>query len=209
MARVRTRNPSRHGLRRIWLAIAGAGIVAMAPLSHPRAAEHDVVATVAEPAGYRMEHYRSPVPPTLAGARVVDVEAVESAALDGAVLIDVYPRAPKPPGLPAGTVWRSPKHQSLKGAYWVPNVGYGILAPEPEAYFRAALERLAGGDKAKPLVFFCLADCWMSWNAAKRALEWGHTNVLWFPRGTDGWRDAGNALVNVDPEPGPDGKVPE
>ena len=38
------------------------------------------------------------------------------------------------------------------------------------------------------LLFFCLADCWMSWNAAKRAQEYGYTSVLWYPEGTDGWR---------------------
>jgi hypothetical protein len=27
----------------------------------------------------------------------------------------------------------------------------------------------------------------MSWNAARRALEWGYTAVIWYPDGTDGW----------------------
>ena len=27
----------------------------------------------------------------------------------------------------------------------------------------------------------------MSWNAAKRALEYGYSDVTWFPDGTDGW----------------------
>ncbi len=39
-----------------------------------------------------------------------------------------------------------------------------------------------------PVLFFCLAECWMSWNAAKRALEYGYSNVFWYPEGTDGWR---------------------
>lgn len=167
--------------------------------------------TVAEPADYRMDHYNSPVPATLKGARVVEAAEVMAERQNGAgpLLIDVYPRAPKPPGLPAGTVWRSAKHLSIPGSYWLPNVGYGKLAPEPEAYFRHGLERLTGGDKSKPVVFFCLADCWMSWNAAKRAIEWGYTSVAWFPRGNDGWRDAGGELVHVEPERGPDGKAPE
>jgi rhodanese-related sulfurtransferase len=27
----------------------------------------------------------------------------------------------------------------------------------------------------------------MSWNAAKRAMEYGYSNVTWYPEGTDGW----------------------
>ncbi len=37
-------------------------------------------------------------------------------------------------------------------------------------YFRRSLERLTGGDKNKSIVFYCDPNCWMSWNAAKRAL---------------------------------------
>ncbi len=156
---------------------------------------------IEEPADYRTDHYNSPVPATLKGARVVDpVTAMAEHEKRSSILIDVYPRAPKPAGLPPGTIWRSAKHLSIAGSYWLPNVGYGKLAPEPEAYFRAGLERLTGGDKAKSLVFFCLADCWMSWNAAKRAVEWGYTNIAWFPQGTDGWRDNGGDLVSVEPE---------
>jgi rhodanese-related sulfurtransferase len=41
----------------------------------------------------------------------------------------------------------------------------------------------------------------MSWNAAKRALEIGYRNVLWFRDGTDAWQELGYPLVEV-------GKVP-
>lgn len=156
-----------------------------------------------------MTDYRAPVPKTLARAHVVDARDAEALLAKGAVFIDVYPRPPKPPGLPPKTVWRSPKHQSIQGAVWLPNVGYGKLADAPESYFRSNLMRLTDGDTSKPLVFFCLRDCWMSWNAAKRALEWGYANVTWFPDGTDGWQEIGNDIANVEPEPGSDGKRPE
>jgi PQQ-dependent catabolism-associated CXXCW motif protein len=35
-----------------------------------------------------------------------------------------------------------------------------------------------------------MTDCWMSWNAAKRAVEWGYSSVIWYPAGADGWEDA-------------------
>lgn len=156
-------------------------------------------APVAEPEGYRMEDFRAPVPATLKGAHVLTND--EAADIwnkkSGAVFIDVYPQAPKPPNLPAGTFWRDPDHRSIEGAQWLPNVGYGALSPEVDAHFRAALETLANGKRDTPLVFFCLKDCWMSWNAAKRALEYGYSNVMWFRDGTDGWQELGYPLVEV------------
>ena len=157
---------------------------------------------VPEPEGYRTDGYRMPVPRTLKGATVIDADRAE-ALLQGqsAVFIDVYPRAPKPPNLPAGTVWRDPPHATIGGTYWLPNVGYGVLSPEFETYFRTRLQTLTGNNTAKPVVFFCLKDCWMSWNAAKRAISWGYSSVLWFPEGTDGWQALGNDLTPATPVP--------
>ncbi len=209
---------SRHAIHRCSCRAAVfslAGLLALgAPLGGLRIAaaqDHTAISTeVVEPADYRIDHYRSPVPKTLAGARVVDKAAAEILYKSGgAVFIDVYPQAPKPAGLPAGTIWRRPKHLSIDGAVWLPNVGYGRLAATPEAYFKSNLERLTAGNRDKTLVMFCLRDCWMSWNAAKRALEWGYTNVVWFPDGTDGWQEIGGSLVDATPAPNADGKVPE
>ncbi|MEO1280851.1 MAG: PQQ-dependent catabolism-associated CXXCW motif protein [Pseudomonadota bacterium] len=147
-------------------------------------------AGVKEPTGYRMDTYRAPVPDTLSGARVAEVDEAERLWRSAeAVFIDVYPQAPKPPGLPKSTIWRAPKHKSIAGATWLANVGYGVLRPEIKEFFKAELVRLTDGDPSKTIVFFCLRDCWMSWNAAKRAVSWGYENVVWFPDGTDGWGD--------------------
>jgi PQQ-dependent catabolism-associated CXXCW motif protein len=51
-------------------------------------------------------------------------------------------------------------------------------------------------------LFYCLRDCWMSWNAAKRAIALGYT-VAWYPDGTDGWQDAGLPLSAAVPAPRP------
>jgi PQQ-dependent catabolism-associated CXXCW motif protein len=157
---------------------------------------------VAEPEGYRTDEYRMPVPRTLKGASVIGAERAEALLKDkSAVFVDVYPRAPKPANLPAGTVWRDPTHMTIEGAHWLPNVGYGVLSPEFEGYFRRNLSALTGNDPAKPIVFFCLKNCWMSWNAGKRALSWGYSHVIWFSDGTDAWQEAGNDLVKATPEP--------
>jgi rhodanese-related sulfurtransferase len=44
----------------------------------------------------------------------------------------------------------------------------------------------------------------MSWNAAKRALSLGYSNVAWYRDGTDGWSASGLPLENATPEPRPD-----
>lgn len=148
-----------------------------------------------EPQGYHGEPYRAPVPATLTGATVLDPAGLEEWRARGAVLIDVMPQVRKPGNLPEGTLWRQPSHYTIPGAVWLPDTGYEALAPPDEAAFFAALDRLTRGDKAAPLVFFCKADCWMSWNAAKRAVLGGYTRVAWFPGGTDAWLAEGEDLV--------------
>jgi PQQ-dependent catabolism-associated CXXCW motif protein len=153
-----------------------------------------------EPAGYRMGDYRSRVPATLRGASVLDTPAALALWKQGSSLfVDVLPRAPKPANLPAGTVWRDPRHDSLPGAIWLPNTGYGELSAAGDAYFRRGLEKASKGDADMQLVFFCQRDCWMSWNAARRALDYGYRRVAWFPDGTDGWSEAGLPLSQIDP----------
>ncbi len=166
--------------------------------SHKAGGHEEASAEVPEPADYRTNDYRSPVPATLKGARVIGGEQARVLyKANATVFIDVYPRAPKPPNLPKNTVWRDPPHMSIKGAHWLPNVGYGVLAPHVEIYFKTHLDRLTSGDKAKSVAFFCLKDCWMSWNAGKRAVEWGYTSVIWFADGTDGWQESGANLSPI------------
>jgi PQQ-dependent catabolism-associated CXXCW motif protein len=155
-----------------------------------------------EPEAYRLENFRAPTPATLRGATVLTTAEAERAWRSGeAVFIDVLPRANRPAELAPGTLWRDPPHDSIPGAIWLPNTGYGELAPETEAYFRRGLAEASKGDPARRLVFFCLRACWMSWNAAKRALEAHYTDVMWFRDGTDGWQELGYPLVDVAKEP--------
>jgi len=159
---------------------------------------------VPEPETYRLKDYRAPVPLTLKGAQVIDAGVADQLWDNGkgdVIFIDVYPKPPKPANLPKNTIWREPKHNSIKGAYWLANVGFGVLAPKFDTYFREGLKRLTGADMEKRLVFFCKRDCWMSWNAGKRALSYGYKNVIWFPDGTDGWEDFGLPLVVIKPQP--------
>ena len=155
-----------------------------------------------EPEGYRTDKYRAPVPPTLAGARDLATEQAEMIwrARSG-VFVDVLPRPPKPSNLPAGTVWRDKPRFNIPGSIWLPDTGYGELAATTETYFQHGLVKATGGSKTKLLVIYCQADCWMSWNAAKRAMSYGYSNVAWYPEGTNGWERAELPMAESRPEP--------
>jgi PQQ-dependent catabolism-associated CXXCW motif protein len=173
-------------------------IVALLILTVPARAQENPP----EPEGYRTDNYRSPVPATLAGARVLATEEVEAIWRAGkAVFIDVLPHPPKPPNLPEGTIWRDKPRLNIPGSVWLPDTGYGTLAVGTEDYLREGLARASGGDRAKLLVVYCQADCWMSWNAAKRALSYGYSNVAWYPDGTDGWQRANLPVEDSQPVP--------
>jgi PQQ-dependent catabolism-associated CXXCW motif protein len=157
---------------------------------------------IAEPEGYRTEDYRAPTPATLRGARVVaTLEAEQIWKAGGAIFIDVMPHAPRPANLPPDTIWRDKPRRNIPGSVWLADVGYGALAPVTESYLRAGLARATGGDRTKMLVVYCLRDCWMSWNAAKRIHSMGYANVVWYPDGTEGWTEAGLPLKESTPEP--------
>lgn len=155
--------------------------------------------TVPEPDGYRGEPYRSPVPATLQGAEVIDIDRAIALHDQGAAFFDVLPRKTRPEGLPEGTIWNEPVHDTIPGALWLWDTGYQALAPAEEARLRDGLTRAQAEDPDRPLVLFCRTDCWMSWNAARRAVEWGFDPVLWFPGGTDAWAAAGQPMVTAEP----------
>lgn len=153
--------------------------------------------------GYRIGGYRGEVPVELEGAVVVEPDAAYALWRTGRVaFIDVLPQAPKPKNLPEGTIWRDKPRDTIPGALWLPNTGYGRLAPAMLDYLHAGLDAATGGDKDHPVLFFCLDACWMSWNAARRALAEGHERVFWMPTGTDGWSFYNYPLERAAPFPG-------
>ncbi len=161
-------------------------------------------AVVPEPEGYRTDDYRAPVPATLAGATVIDTARARALHDEGVPFIDVLPRAPRPKDLPAGTLWHPKPRSDIPGSLWLVDTGYGDLAPVMETYLMDGLARVTDGDKARPVVLYCQRDCWMSYNAAKRAVKAGYSTVSWYPDGTDGWGEAGYELVPAEPVDRPD-----
>lgn len=152
--------------------------------------------------GYRMQNYRSPVNLPVQGGKQVQIDEVDALIKEGAVLVDVMPQRG---GYDLETgAWRIvDKRETIPGATWLPNTGTGEVEPRLAAYFAENLSRLTNGEKAWQLVFFCKADCWMSWNTVKRAAELGYSRVYWYADGTDGWDEADRPLVEAVPAPVP------
>ncbi len=164
------------------------------------------------PEGYRTDNYHAPTPDAVPGGVVVHTAAVRALADEGrAILIDVLPAPRRPDGIKPGAPWMPLPRMDLPGSVWLPDVGRGALDAVTEAWFRNQLAELTGGDLARALVFYCMTDCWMSWNAAKRAASYGYTRVLWYPEGADGWQSSGGALASnrarTPPEPMPKNPV--
>jgi PQQ-dependent catabolism-associated CXXCW motif protein len=162
-------------------------------------------AEVIEPDGYRLEEYRAPTPATLHGAAVIGTQEAERIWRSRvASFIDVLPRPPRPRTLPEGTLWHDKPRANIPDSIWLPDTGYGELAPSMADYFSKGLEKATHGDHARLIVLYCLMDCWMSWNAAKRALSLGYPNVAWYREGTDGWVAADLPLQDATPEARPE-----
>ena len=147
---------------------------------------------IPQPDGYRMEDYDSPVPDGLDGAiRVTALDVKKLQAEKNALVVDVIPEHRKPEFLPENQIWIPVPHKGLAGALWLPDVGFGALSEVTEHYFRSHLQKATRDNLDHPVIFYCRIDCWMSWNAAKRALNYGYTDVYWFADGIEDWEFEG------------------
>ena len=148
--------------------------------------------------GYRISLYRSPTPDHLPGATIVDTAALQTllGQSPAPVLIDVYRRQ-----WLQGRFIEDQPHANLPGSHWLANTGDGDLTPEWQSYFVRHLYAYSGGDLTRPLVFYCRSDCWLSWNAVKRAANLGYTSVYWYRDGLDAWEAAKLPVTVAQPEP--------
>ncbi|HRO35559.1 MAG TPA: rhodanese-like domain-containing protein [Thauera sp.] len=120
----------------------------------------------------------APTPTSIPGARVIKTLELK-ALLDvnkDVVVVDVLD---------------SKNRRSIPGAFWLSGAGDGQFFAAEKNRFAAALEKLTGGDKTRPLVFLCISsECWLSYNASLYALEAGYKDVIWYRGGTNAWTGA-------------------
>ncbi|MEN9460690.1 MAG: hypothetical protein RIS84_710 [Pseudomonadota bacterium] len=157
------------------------------------------------PTGYRLEHYRAPTPDSVEGAKTIntkELQALIAKTTPPPILIDVLAITRRPESEELDSSWLPTKPRyNLPQSIWLPNIGYGTLDAEMESYFRDNLAKATAQNKQRALVFYCIADCWMSWNACKRAASWGYQQIYWYKEGTDGWEQAGLPTENSIPIP--------
>ncbi len=180
----------------LWLLYAA--ISGAAPASEPFTGD-----------GYRTAPYRAPTPLEINEATTLHfAQDVRRLLENGAAVgINVSPIT-LGPRLDDGTrPWLVRPDRPLRhipGTVWLPNVGLAELDGLLFRYFESNLRRLSDGNTERGFLFYCQADCWMSWNAVRRASrELGYRNIYWYPFGIDGWREAGYPVEVAHPVPVP------
>jgi PQQ-dependent catabolism-associated CXXCW motif protein len=148
--------------------------------------------------GYRLSHYRSPTPLSHDNARTLDTAALQQLLREQPKtrLIDVYRRQ-----WLHGQFIEDDPHANLPNSLWLANTGDGQLTPQWQRYLREHLRQASQGNTAWPLVFYCRSDCWLGWNAIKRAHHLGYRNLYWYRDGIDAWQQAGLPLIPAQPLP--------
>lgn len=67
----------------------------------------------------------------------------------------------------------------------------GSFDDQTQQEFGQYLQQVTQGNKGRPMVFYCLnTQCWMSYNAALRAINMGFTQVYWYRGGIEAWQQA-------------------
>jgi PQQ-dependent catabolism-associated CXXCW motif protein len=155
---------------------------------------------VQEPAGFWTGPINSAVPATIAGGKVIHAQEVAAFLKQTkALVIDVSNEPKKPAGMAPDAPWLPPPQEVIPGGVWLPGAGMGDIATDTDAFFRDYLSQATGGDLDHPIMIYCHERCWLSWNAAKRAINYGYRRVHWFPEGVEGWRAAGYDTVTAKP----------
>ena len=161
-------------------ALAAASGSARAQAGEKGYADEDRDWGVAPTQQLRREPYHAPTPREIPGAQVVQTRELQAmlASANPPVVIDVLSEE---------------GHATLAGALWLSGAGRGTNFVDPvQSVLAPLLQQISGGDKAKPMVFFCASSqCWLSYNAALRAAAAGYTKVYWYRGGIEAWVEAG------------------
>jgi rhodanese-related sulfurtransferase len=120
-----------------------------------------------------------PTPATIPGGQVITTKGLVALLRGGqvpALVLDVLGGA-----------------EIIQGAqYAVPASQAGTFNDQTQQQFGQFLQQATNGNKQYPIVTYCLStQCWMSYNAALRAINLGYTNVLWYRGGIEAWKQAG------------------
>jgi len=120
-----------------------------------------------------------PTPVSIPGGQVITTRGLVELAQANRVPFIVFDTLGGPETLP-----------SAIPAAWASQPG--TFNDQVQRQLAQMLQQQTAGRKEIPLIFYCLSDqCWMSYNAALRAINAGYTNVLWYRGGIDAWKAGG------------------
>ena len=157
-----------------------------------------------QPIGFRLADYRAPVPKSLTGATTINTTELEALLVKKQImrplLIDVLPKSKKPDWWPQEQVWLPEPHLTIPSAYWLPEIGFGTINEMVEIAYKKFMQAMTQNNLNYPVVVFCRENCWISWNAAKRLLQYGYRQIYWYSDGMDGWIRNLNDTEVVEPE---------
>lgn len=153
-------------------------------------------------------------PPANASQETQDMGVAPTAQLHAGAM-----HGPTPNAIPGGRLVTTPElaqllrdanaqalvFDVLGGPQQLPNAIPVVPASQPgnfqdqtQQQFGQFLQQATQGRKDRPMVFYCQsAQCWMSYNAALRAINLGYTRVLWYRGGIEAWQQAGLPLGNA------------
>lgn len=127
----------------------------------------------------RSEPMHAPTPTRIPGGLVVTTEALHGLYEKNQGAFIVFDVLAGPQGLPGAQNAR-------------PAGAGGSFTDQTQREFGNYLQSVTHGNKQVPLVFYCQSiHCWMSYNAALRAIKLGYTQVLWYRGGIEAWQQAG------------------
>jgi PQQ-dependent catabolism-associated CXXCW motif protein len=153
-------------------------------IAAPTFANEDVDYGLAPVSTLRTADFHAPTPREVPGAKTIGTSALRDSlqAQPQPLLFDVL---------------GGETHASLPGAVWLPGAGRGqSFTDTVQARFAQVMNALTKGDRKRPLVFFCQGpQCWLSYNAALRAVALGYEAVYWYRGGIEAWIEAGGEVV--------------
>jgi PQQ-dependent catabolism-associated CXXCW motif protein len=132
-----------------------------------------------------------PTPNSIPGGQVVTTQGL-IALLQGAggpvVLLDVLGAPQRIPG----------------SLYAVPASQPGDFNDQAQQQFGQFLQGAVAGKRGTSIITYCQGpQCWMSYNAALRAIHLGYKNVMWYRGGLEAWGRAGQRMDGQGQTPQP------
>ncbi|HLE67152.1 MAG TPA: rhodanese-like domain-containing protein [Burkholderiales bacterium] len=160
--------------------------LATAVASAPAFADEDADYGVAPVGTLRLSDYSAPTPSDVPGAKRLGTaqlrEWLRGETLPPPLLFDVL---------------GGEAHDSLPGAIWLPGAGRGqSFQDSVQEQLAKTIRAATKDDRRRRLVFFCQGPrCWLSYNAALRAVALGYEHVYWYRGGIEAWVAAGGTLA--------------